>query len=213
MSSKHHHYTGAVRVSYDARGIYQLACPTGTVFASFFEAQKTLPYGLEFDLERDRITLHTKNLNPKVDDPAFERQMMFHKYFSGEIRFFDDCGRRISAYHVQENILRVRRALPISYCGRRPRHDYPRYRPETFRKAPVAYTGYGGGGSYGFVGEAVTQEIKANQNLRLDEEFGEFKVTGRMRKLPDMNLWDYKRRNDWRHRSWKRHRGTQWKDR
>lgn len=211
MSSSHHHYTGAVRVSYDARGIYLLACPTGTIFQSFVEVLKALPYGLTYNIDCDRVTLYTKNLHPKFNDPALGLRMMFHEFFRGEIRFFDDCGRRICAYHVQGNLARVRSLQSVTHYGRRPRHDYPRYRPETFRKAPVAYTG-GGGGGYGFVGLAVTQELKANHHLRLDDEYEEFQVTARMRNLPDMHLWDYPQRSDWNDRSWKRHRRQQWKE-
>ena len=56
----------------------------------------------------------------------------------------------------------------------------------------------------------TTQERRANQDGQwVGNDFGmKIKIRGRRLKLP--NAWDDIPRRDWNHRSWKRHRLTQY---
>lgn len=54
----------------------------------------------------------------------------------------------------------------------------------------------------------TTQERRANQGGQWLKEFGDYKIKIRRTNLP--NSWDDIMRTDWRHRTWKRHRLTQY---
>lgn len=240
MSKGHHNYKGAVSISYDAHGVYLLKCPTGTLFSSFEELFKEFDYhfavregefcywgrrsssqkshgAYQFDLDRDRILLKARNLHPKMKDPNGRVRLLCDE-FCGEIVFRDDCGRKISAYHVRENFIRVRLEMDAS----RPRYYSWRgivrnreYREDQFRKDPVPCTGKRRRYKWDNTRPPVFREIAGNAFVALDEDCLDHDVrvrVGRSRRRLESHLkWDYSMRDDWRDRSWKRHRENQWK--
>jgi hypothetical protein len=153
-------------------------------------------------------------MEPKVlqcNGNVFTRFERFH----GEIRFFDVCGFRISSRDVEANLKRCR----DERASRKParRHDRARrwkWDAGTFRRGPVPLTGYGRGGN-AFVGPAIFREQKDSDFLRFDEDCLEHGVRPRGWRrayLPAHLWWDNWSREQWRDRSWKRHRRNQWKD-
>jgi hypothetical protein len=239
MSKGHHHYKRAVSISYDARGVYMLKCPTGTWFPSFeavfgefyryshhegtgysrwgFGCTRMSNGDYDFDLVRDRVMLRTRNLHPSLADPAF-RARSLHGVFADEIVFRDDCGRRISAYHVLANLSRICDESEVERPKvrvHRGRQYYERYRDADFRKAPVGCTGRRRRYNWDRSRPAVTREIAENEFLAYDEDMEDLDIKIRSnrcsRKLAEHRNWDYPRRSDWRDRNWKRHRDHQWK--
>lgn len=102
----------------------------------------------------------------------------------------------------------------------RKRHGSHYYRRETYldkkRHAaslglPIPGTGHGRGGYGHYLRHPKTlQNNRLREAISRDERDAEFRVKGKVKLLP--NLWDDVVRTDIGHRSWKRHRTTQWKD-
>lgn len=226
MSTGHANYTGEVRVSYDAEGVYVLKYPSGTRFRNFgamldafvFHFGWRGPYGeFAFDLEHDRVWLTARNTRQTVREYPDGRKFVFHERFRGEIRFFDVCGLRISAKDVEANLLRCRGEWEESRAHGE-RDTLSRrwcWNQETFRRGPVPLTGSHGGWGGAFKGPSIFREQKETDFMRFDEDCREYGVrprAWRVSHLPDGLWWDNWSREQWRDRSWKRHRRHQWKD-
>lgn len=240
MSRGHFNYQGAVSITYDARGAYLLNHPTGTVFPSFEAAFKGLGYvftfhkgahyrrwplhlgfmsngDYDFDMDRNQVMLRAANLHPKMKDPD-RRKRPFYDFFYGEVVFRDDCGRKISAYHVLENFARIRRQIDAArerYRTWRGVVHFNDYRESDYRIRPVPGTGKRKRYNWDSVRPPVSREIADNAALAFDEdcvEYGiRFRHSRRSRMLEEHLSWDYSMRSDWRIRNWKRHRSHQWK--
>ncbi|NTF17896.1 hypothetical protein G6L37_05735 [Agrobacterium rubi] len=238
MSQGHHHYKGAVRVSYETNGVYLLKHPTGTIFPSFEDVIEKFGYlftfhegshyrrwprhlgfmsngDYDFDIAGNAVMLRAKNLK-KPDTCG--RPRLLCDYFYGEIVFRDDCGRKISAYHVLENFSRVRRQIDASRSTHRTWRGivhFDDYREQDFRKRPVPCTGKRKRYNWDSGRPPVSREIADNASLAFDEDCVEhgirFRGSRRTRMLEEHLSWDYSMRSDWRIRNWKRHRGHQWK--
>jgi hypothetical protein len=240
MSKGHHHYKGAVSISYEARGVYLLKCPTGSVFPSFEAVLDGFGYRFSFhegahcrrwphspgfmsnsdyhfDLDRNMVSLRAPNLDPRMKD-SNGRIRLLCDHFYGEIVFRDDCGRKISAYHVLANFSRIHR----EEISKRPTHftwrgkvHFDRHREDDFRQGPVPRTGKRRRYNWDRERPRVSREIAENEFLACDEDCAEygirFRATRRTRSLEEHLRWDYSQRSDWRNRNWKRHRCHQWK--
>jgi len=239
MSRGHHHYKGAVSISYDARGVYLLKHPTGHIFPSFEAVLKEFyrftfhegahfrrwPHGsgfmsngeYHFDLGRNAVMLRAENLHPRMKDPS-SRLSLLCGHFYGEIVFRDDCGRKISAYHVLENFSRIHREA-IAGCSRqfvwRGVVHFLDHREDDYRRCPVPGTGKRKRYKWDSTRPPVSREIADNAALAHDEDCIEhgirFRASRRTRMLEEHLSWDYSMRDDWRNRNWKRHRDHQWK--
>lgn len=240
MSQRHHHYKGAVSISYEARGVYLLKSPTGTIFPSFEAVLDGFGYRFSFyegahyrnwphrsgfmsngdyhfDLDNNMVTLRAKNLDPRIKDPSGWRSL--RDFFYGEVVFRDDCGRKISAYHVLENFSRIHREEISKRTGHftwRGRVHFDRYREEDYRNGPVPRTGKRRRYNWDRERPPVSREIAENEFLAYDEDCVEhgirIRANRRTRGLEEHIRWDYSQRLDWRNRNWKRHRGHQWKN-
>lgn len=237
MSKGHHNYQGAVSISYEARGVYLLKCPTGAIFPSFEAVLDKFGYHFSFyegahrrgwssgfmsngdyhfDMDRNMVMLRASNLHPKVKDPE-SRVRALCATFYGEIAFRDDCGRKISAYHVFANFSRIHRERILKPSRRiwRGKVFFDDYRGEDFRKGAVPRTGKRRRYNWDRERPPVSREIADNAFVAHDEdcaEFGiRFRANRRTRGLEDHLRWDYSQRTDWRIRNWKRHREHQWK--
>lgn len=240
MSRGHHHYKGAVSITYEARGVYMLKHPTGTVFSSFEAVLKEFGYlftfhegahyrrgssgsgfmsngDYHFDLARNMVMLRGRNLHPLMKVPD-SRVRLLCDHFYGEIVFRDDCGRKIGAYHVRENLSRIRRQIDASRVNHRVWRGvvhFDDYRAEDFRQRPVPRTGKRKRYNWDSGRPPVSREIADNAALAFDEDCIEYGIrirgSRRTRMLEEHLGWDYSMRSDWRIRNWKRHRDHQWK--
>lgn len=225
MSRGHANYTGEVRVSYDACGVYVLQYPSGSTFRSFehllaaFDPQFGLNgrvRGFDFNHDSDSVRLTAVNLKPTIrtalDGTTWRRNVVFH----GEVRILDECGVRISSRHVEENFLRCRREKAKEIDAHERAYTCRwRWDPSTFRRGPVPLTGYRGGRGGAFRGPAIFREQKDSDFMRFDEdclEHGLRPRAWRRSHLPDDLWWDNWNSEQWRDRSWKRHRRRQWKE-
>lgn len=240
MSQGHHNYQGAVSIFYEARGVYLLKCPTGAIFPSFEAVLSTFGHhfsfyegayrrgwshssgfmsngDFHFDMDRNMVMLRAFNLHPKVKDPE-SRVRLLCATFYGEIVFRDDCGRKISAYHVLANFSRIRREKNSKPSHRvwRGKVFFNDYNDDEFRKGPVPRTGKRRRYNWDRERPPVSRQIADNAFLAYDEDCVEFGIGYRRsrqtRSLEDHIRWDYSMRRDWRNRNWKRHRDHQWKN-
>lgn len=224
MSRGHANYAGEVRVSYDACGVYVLNYPTGTRFKDFRDLLGAYdPFGcgdrfrcFEFNHGSDRVWLSATNLKPTEHVLSDGRTFLRNTHFRGEVRFFDVCDVRISSTDVERNLIRCRNEASADQAAFENAYTRRwRWNPAIFRRGPVPLTGYRGGRGGAFRGPAIFREQKDSGFMRFDEDCLEHGLRPRAWRssyLPDDLWWDNWRSDQWRDRSWKRHRRHQWKD-